>query len=119
MYIEPLEILASALRKRLIAGKPVNRLLLAFMDEVMPNWRVEPLVSMQTRLARAAARDASAAWNRHAGTCAACSRVGKDRGAAPCSSGAELRNEASRLGADARREADLDKQPIPGSETLW
>jgi hypothetical protein len=75
--------------------------------------------SMATRLAQAAARDASTAWKRHAGTCARCSRVGKDRGAEPCTVGAELRNEASRLSADARREAELDKQPIPGSETLW
>jgi hypothetical protein len=39
MYVEPLEILASALRKKLIAGKSVNAHLLAFMDGIMPGWK--------------------------------------------------------------------------------
>lgn len=77
------------------------------------------MASMQTRLAQAAARDAQTVWRQHKGTCAACSRVGKDRGALPCSSGAELRNESTRLGTIARNQARLDLEPIPGSETLF
>jgi hypothetical protein len=75
--------------------------------------------SMKTRLAEAAAGDAASAWRQHRGTCAACSRIGKDHTARPCSSGAELRNAATRLGADARREAQLDKVPMPGTQTLF
>jgi hypothetical protein len=71
--------------------------------------------SMQTRLAQ----DAELEWKQHAGGCARCSRLSYDKGAELCGPGAGLRNEAWSLRATARKEAELDKQPAPGQESLF
>jgi hypothetical protein len=76
-------------------------------------------MSLQTRLAQGAARDAESEWKRHAGHCPRCSRLARDRGAEPCGVGAEIRNEAHRLRAVAKREAALDKAPNPNQEALF
>jgi hypothetical protein len=76
-------------------------------------------LSMETRLAQGATRDAELEWKRHAGGCVRCSRLAYDRGAEPCGPGAGLRNEARSLRATARKEAEFDKQPAPGQESLF
>lgn len=75
--------------------------------------------SMQTRLARGAARDAESEWKRHAALCPRCSRLKRDWNSRPCGTGAELKEEAARLRKDARREAELDKAPNPDQEALF
>jgi len=73
------------------------------------------MASAQTRIARAAARDAEAEWKQHAAQCLSCSR----KGAEPCADGAALRNNVARLRNIARKEAELDKAPAPGQEPLF
>lgn len=73
--------------------------------------------SLQTRIARAAADDAKAAWDRHKGACFQCGRKG--RNVLPCPAGVHLQADARDLRRAAQEEAQADKVPADGQEALF
>jgi hypothetical protein len=64
--------------------------------------------------------DAGARWYGHRQDCPQC--VTASRARKPdrmCAAGAPLYAAHRQAEADLTRQAELDKQPIPGQETLW
>jgi hypothetical protein len=71
-------------------------------------------MSLQTTMALAYARGAEDAWRRHRRYCPLGCGYRK-----PCEEGAALRDTARERRAEARRQAELDKLPVPGQGTLF
>jgi hypothetical protein len=78
------------------------------------------VISLQTRIARAAAQEAERAWEHHRRQCWACDiAAARRRYADLCPEGAKARELAADLRAEAWREAELDKAQNPDQGTLF
>jgi len=72
-------------------------------------------VSIETTLARGAAREAETAWKIHRRDCVTCSRPRGDR----CASGQKVWRVHAEAKAELARQRALDKAPIEGQEVLF
>ncbi len=78
------------------------------------------MVSLQTTLARAAARAAAAEWKSHKRCCPRCSAMSRSRSwPLLCAEGARARGASLAAAGELARQAELDRRPAPGQEALW
>ena len=71
------------------------------------------MTSLQTRLARAASEAARRTWNRHRGRCDQCAGITREHPAGhqePCAEGRPMLGAIETSRANARREAELDRE---------
>ncbi len=76
--------------------------------------------SLQTTLARAAARAAAAEWKSHRRFCPRCSMASRSRSwPLLCAEGARARRASLAAAGELAWQAELDRRPASGQETLW
>lgn len=74
-------------------------------------------ISMQTRLASQAAKDAGREWKTHQGNCPRCAHIRS--GLEPCAIGAPILREMNERNKVAKKERELDKQGLEGQQSLF
>lgn len=76
-------------------------------------------MSRETTLARGLLRAADSAWAAHTAHCPACKLAARARARdKTCDDGADLLAARTAAAAEVRENAELDRRPIPGQQTL-